>query len=130
MVPFWEHLSFFPCSQEKRSQNGSVGLGVRIAGQAEIQAFLISSPQHGDSIRAWTFEVKHRRWDSASELAIDFLNVDVSRVPVVVFYLAPAAIRIETLIYFRLGVVLITAIHPPTTSSDRYSPTWSGLYAH
>jgi len=98
---------------------------MRFVGQTEIAAFLVDSPDQGDGVRAWLAEIKYRRWASAEALAGDFLNVDVSAVPTVIFYLEPRALRIETLIDFRNGVVLLTAIRRLAMSSDRSRHTWN-----
>ena len=98
---------------------------MRFVGQTEIAAFLLGSPNQGDGVRAWLAEIKHRRWASAEALAGDFGSVDVSAVPVVVFYLEPRALRIETLVDFRNGVVMLTAIERLAMSSDRSRQTWN-----
>lgn len=103
---------------------------MRFVGQAEVYAALAASPADGDALRAWTSEVKHRIWTSAGELAADFQNVDVSGLPVVVFYVAPTALRIETLINFRLGVVLVTAIQRPAVTLNRFSQTLGARHDH
>jgi mRNA-degrading endonuclease HigB of HigAB toxin-antitoxin module len=97
---------------------------MRFVGQTEIFAFLATWPGHGDAVRAWAAEIKHRSWKLAAELTADFQNVDISRVPIVVFYLAPAALRIETLIDFRLGVVLVTDVQTPAAMPDRFLQSW------
>jgi mRNA-degrading endonuclease HigB of HigAB toxin-antitoxin module len=86
---------------------------MRFLGQTEIGAFLAAWPAYNDTVRAWLTEVKQRRWSSPAELAGDFREVDASSPPLVIFCLAPFAIRIETLIHFRLGIVLLTRIEPP-----------------
>src|SRR5687768_11919937 len=98
---------------------------MRFVGQTEIAAFLADSPDQGDGVRAWLAEVKHRRWASAEALARDFLNVDVSAVPIVIFYLETRALRIETLINFRNGVVLLTAIERLVMSHGHSRQTWN-----
>jgi mRNA-degrading endonuclease HigB of HigAB toxin-antitoxin module len=83
---------------------------MRFVGQTEIAAFLAECPDRSEGLRAWLAEMKHRNWDSADALVADFVNVDASSLPAVIFYLKPTALRIETLIDFRNGVVLLTAI--------------------
>jgi hypothetical protein len=83
---------------------------VRFVGQTEIASFLLEWPEYAEPLQAWLTEMKHRRWPSADALAVDFPNVDASRAPVLVFYLLPAGIRIETLVDFRNGIVLLTVI--------------------
>jgi hypothetical protein len=63
-----------------------------------------------ETIRAWAYEIRYRAWANELELIAAFPSVDVSNVPAVIFVLANAAIRIETLIDFRLGIVLLTHI--------------------
>ena len=96
---------------------------MRFVGQTEIASFLAECPGYALPVRAWLAEMKHRRWTNADAIVADFLNVDASRLPTVVFNLEPAALRIETLIDFRNGVVLLTAIQRPTMMADRSSPT-------
>ena len=103
---------------------------MRFVGQAEIHAVLAEWPEHGDALRAWTFEIKHRWWRSTAELAADFRNVDASRIPAVIFYLPPAGLQIETLIDFRLGIVLATGFRPPAVMLDRALETWDSRRDH
>lgn len=103
---------------------------MRFAGQTEVAIFLAECPDQGDGLRAWLTEMKHRTWGSADALAVDFLNVDVSCLPVVIFYLEPTALRIETLIDFRNGVVLLTAIQRLAMTPDRSLPTWNAHRDH
>jgi mRNA-degrading endonuclease HigB of HigAB toxin-antitoxin module len=104
---------------------------MRFVGQTEIFAFLATSPGHGDTVRAWAGEIKHRNWKSAAELAADFQSVDISDVPVVIFYLSPpASLRISTLIDFRLGIVLVTGVQPPAAMSDHFLQSWDAHRDH
>jgi hypothetical protein len=50
--------------------------------------------------------------------------------PVVIFYLESTALQIETLIDFRNGVVLLTAIQRPAMTPDRSLPTWNAHRDH
>jgi hypothetical protein len=93
-------------------------------GQTEIAAFLGAWPPYGDTVRAWLTEIKQRQWLSAPELAADFRQVDTSGLPLVIFYLAPLAVRIETLINFRLGIVLLTRIDPPAVGHGEHRQYW------
>jgi mRNA-degrading endonuclease HigB of HigAB toxin-antitoxin module len=63
-----------------------------------------------EMLRAWMCEIRHCAWANELELIAAFPSVDLSNVPAVIFVLASAAIRIETLIDFRLGIVLLTHI--------------------
>jgi mRNA-degrading endonuclease HigB of HigAB toxin-antitoxin module len=92
---------------------------MRFVGQTEIAAFLLERPLHGDALRAWVAEVKHQRWMSADEMAADFRNVDASDLPIVMFYVASTGLRIETLVNFRIGIVLVTGITAFATLPDR-----------
>ena len=83
---------------------------MRFVGQTEVAAFLASSPELADSLRAWLTEIKRRRWNGFQELASDFRSVDVSAPPEVVFNLATSGVRIATLFDFRNDVVLLTSI--------------------
>jgi hypothetical protein len=56
------------------------------------------------------YEIRYCAWANELELIAAFPSVDLSNVPAVIFVLAGAAIRIETLIDFRLGIVLLTHI--------------------
>lgn len=85
---------------------------MRFVGQTEIAGFLAQSPGYVDPVRAWLSEMKHGHWTSPAALAADFQNLDTTELPAVVFYLAPAALRIETIIDFRMGIVLLVAIAP------------------
>ncbi len=63
---------------------------MRFVGQTEVAAFLASSPAYDNTVRAWVAEMKSGQWHSATALAADFHNVDVSALPWVVFYLLPS----------------------------------------
>lgn len=90
---------------------------MRFVGQTEIAAFLAEYPDRSEGLRAWLAEVKYRSWGSADALAADFLNADASGLPTVIFYLDSRSLQIETLIDFRNGVVLLTAIQRPAMTS-------------
>lgn len=83
---------------------------MRFVGQTEVTAFLADCPALTEPVRAWLTEIKHRRWDGYQALASDFLSVDVSAPPEVVFNLSPPGVRIVTLFDFRNDVVLLTSI--------------------
>src|SRR5262249_23544593 len=109
-VPFWEHGLQFTCRQDKSSQNGIVEHLMRFVGQTEVAAFLTGCPAKADAVRAWLCEIKYRDWSGFEALASDFLSVDVSSPPEVVFNLIPSGVRIATLVDFESGVVLLTSI--------------------
>lgn len=83
---------------------------MRFVGQTEVAAFLAGSPAYDNTVKAWVAEMRSGQWGSATALAADFQHVDVSALPWVAFYLLPSALRIRTLIDFRIGVVMLLAI--------------------
>lgn len=92
---------------------------MRFVGQAEVSAYLASCPEHGDAVRAWLAEIKGRSWTNYAALASDFLSVDTSSPPKVVFDFPPSGLRIGTLVDLRTGVVLLTSIQlRPITSPE------------
>jgi hypothetical protein len=98
---------------------------MRFVGQTEVAGFLAQSPRYVDTVRAWLAEMKNGRWTSATALAADFHNVDTSELPSVVFYLAPAFLRIETIIDFRMGIVLLVAIAPFAAMQGNPQHSWN-----
>jgi len=91
---------------------------MRFVGQAEAAAFLADSPSYDVTVKAWVAEMKSGHWESAAALASDFQHVDASALPEVTFYLVPSALRIRTLIDFRIGIVMLLAID--------FSAAWHG----
>lgn len=83
---------------------------MRFVGQIEVAAFLVDHPMSAEPVRAWLTEIKRRRWEGYQALASDFLSVDVSAPPEVVFNLSSSGVRIVTLFDFRNDVVLLTSI--------------------
>jgi mRNA-degrading endonuclease HigB of HigAB toxin-antitoxin module len=83
---------------------------MRFVGQTEVATFLAGSPAYDSTIKSWVAEMRSGQWASATALAADFQNVDVSALPWVIFYLLPSALRIRTLIDFRIGIVMVLAI--------------------
>jgi mRNA-degrading endonuclease HigB of HigAB toxin-antitoxin module len=98
---------------------------MRFVGQTEVAAFLASSPAYDNTVRAWVAEMKSGQWHSATALAADFHNVDVSALPWVVFYLLPSALRIRTLIDFRIGVVMLLAIDLSAARRANQTQRWN-----
>ncbi len=98
---------------------------MRFVGQTEVAGFLAQLPGYSDTVSAWLAEMKHGRWASAAALAADFQNVDTSELPSVVFYLAPAAVRIETIIDFRMGIVLLVGIAPFAATQGNLKHSWN-----
>ena len=87
---------------------------MRFVGLTEVASFVLQCPDQSEVVRAWLTEMRHRTWVTAASLLSDFPNADASRPPDVVFHLAAGSVRIETIIDFRTGVVLLTRIHHPT----------------
>jgi hypothetical protein len=83
---------------------------MRFVGNTEVAAFLAGSPAYDNTVKAWVAEMKSGQWGSAPALAADFQNINVSAAPCVVFFLLPSALRIRTLIDFRIGVVMLLTI--------------------
>jgi mRNA-degrading endonuclease HigB of HigAB toxin-antitoxin module len=98
---------------------------MRFVGQTEVVEFLAQSPEYADTVRAWLAEMKHGHWASAATLTTDFQNVDTSGLPSVVFYLAPATLRIETIINFRMSIVLLVALAPFTSMQGNLQQPWN-----
>jgi mRNA-degrading endonuclease HigB of HigAB toxin-antitoxin module len=94
---------------------------MRFVGQTEVAGFLAGSPAYDNTVKAWVAEMRSGQWESATALAADFQNVDVSALPWVVFCLLPSALRVRTLIDFRIGVVMLLDIDylPPGTATNR-----------
>lgn len=103
---------------------------MRFVGQTEIAAFLAEWPVQGESVRAWLAEIKYREWPSAAALGSDFRSADVSGVPTVVFYLSEAGVRIETLVDFRTGVVMLRGIGIYTTKWRIATDGWTARHDH
>lgn len=97
---------------------------MRFVGQTEVAAFLAGSPAYDNTVRAWVAEMKSGQWRSATALAADFQSVDVSGLPWVIFYLVPSALRIRTLVDFRIGIVMLMAIDPPAARHGTPTPPW------
>jgi mRNA-degrading endonuclease HigB of HigAB toxin-antitoxin module len=98
---------------------------MRFVGQSEVAGFLAGSPAYDNTVKAWVAEMRSGQWESATALAADFQNIDVSALPWVVFYLFPSALRIRTLIDFRIGVVMLLAIDLSTASHGTQTHPWN-----
>lgn len=103
---------------------------MRFVGLTEIAAFIAQCPGDAETVRAWMMEIKHRTWASAGALALDFPNADASHLPVVVFYLGFRSVRIETLIDFRNGIVLLTEVHRLAMMPGRSPQNWAANHDH
>lgn len=103
---------------------------MRFVGQTEVDAFIAQWPAHGDHVRAWLSEMKYRRWKDAASLEADFRELDLSRLPTVIFFLSSARVRIDTLIHFRAGVVMLTGIVTQTTRPDPTANDWNTHHGH
>ena len=89
---------------------------MRFLGQIEVAEFVKAHPRQGEALRAWVAEVRHHNWPDGKALSADFPGVDLSKQPSVVFHLRRAALTIETLVSFRTGCLLLTAIRQQPTS--------------
>jgi mRNA-degrading endonuclease HigB of HigAB toxin-antitoxin module len=98
---------------------------MRFVGQTEVAEFLAGSPVYDNTVKAWVAEMRSGQWRSATALAADFQNVDVSALPWVVFYLLPSALRMRTLIDFRIGVVMLLAIDLSATWHGTQTQPWN-----
>ena len=87
---------------------------MKFLGRTEFVAFLGEHPEQAETLRSWLGEIQHRDWGSREALAADFQSVDATRPPLAVFRLGRPALVIETLVDFRNGVVLLTAIRIAT----------------
>jgi hypothetical protein len=85
---------------------------MKLLGIPILRAHLIGlrDQKAAEMLRSWAYEIRYCAWANELELIAAFPSVDVSNVPAVIFVLASTAIRIETLIDFRLGIVLLTHI--------------------
>jgi hypothetical protein len=83
---------------------------MRFAGLAEVDAFLARHPGDAGLVRAWLTEMRQGSWPTAQALKVDFDDVDATDPPKVVFVFRKRLVRVETLINFRMGVVLLTRI--------------------
>lgn len=98
---------------------------MRFVGQTEVAAFLAASPAYDDSVKAWVAEMKSGQWGSAAALAADFQHVDMSALPWVAFDLLPSALRIRTLINFRIGIVMLLAIELSAAWHGTQTQPWN-----
>jgi mRNA-degrading endonuclease HigB of HigAB toxin-antitoxin module len=98
---------------------------MRFVGQTEVAGFLGGSPAYDNTIKAWVAEMRSGQWESATALAADFQNIDVSALPWVVFYPLPSALRIRTLIDFRIGVVMLLAIDLSAAWHGTQAQSWN-----
>ena len=81
---------------------------MRVVGLDLIALHLLScGSTDADALRAWVYELAHRDFESAAGLAAAFRQVDLSALSIAIFRLSSAPVRIDTLIDFRTGVVLV-----------------------
>jgi mRNA-degrading endonuclease HigB of HigAB toxin-antitoxin module len=104
--------------KKKSSQYGIMDLKMRFVGKTEVGGFLAQAPEYDDTVKAWAAEMKHGHWHSAAALAADYQNIDISDLPSVIFYLESVELRIDTMIDFRRGIVLLVAIAPFAAAED------------
>jgi mRNA-degrading endonuclease HigB of HigAB toxin-antitoxin module len=103
---------------------------MRFVGQTEVGAFLGQWPTYGETVRAWVSEMKHGSWHSPAAFAADFKNVDVSNVPTLIFYLAPAGLRIDTLVDFRTRTIMLMTIQPVAMMQSNNAQPWNTQRDH
>lgn len=99
--------------QVQCSRNGTNGIAnVRVVGLDLVANHLLGcrSSTEAEAIRAWVYELEHRDFGDPARLTAGFRQVDLSKPPVAIFHLAGTPLRIDTLIDFRTGVVLVTHI--------------------
>ena len=95
------------------SRNGTINsLPLRLVGLDVVEAHLsvCRSGSEAEALRAWVCELEHREYDDPRQLTARFRQVDLSEPPIVSFHLTGTALRIDTLIDFRTGVVLVTHV--------------------
>lgn len=70
-------------------------------------------------LRSWLYEVRHRSWRGLTALKSDYSCLDISEPPLTAFVLASAPVRIETIIDFKLGLLVVTAVKPTLPDLER-----------
>lgn len=91
-------------------------LNMKFLGRTEIATFVTQYPSCAEDLRVWLAEVENVTWANAGALLEDYPRADVSRLPTVIFYLGVRRLRVESLVEFRIGVVLLRNIAPPATA--------------
>jgi len=89
---------------------GANGQHMKFLGRSELSSFMLSHPINAESVRAWVREIQNCVWRNLDALAADFQNVEAGEPPRAVFQFGQPPLRIETLIDFRNGIVLLTGI--------------------
>ena len=83
---------------------------MKFLGRSEVASFLRVYPGQAETLQAWLAEIRHRNWPSPEAFSKDFPQVDTRSLPFAVFRLGRPALKIETLVDFRNGIVLLTEI--------------------
>jgi mRNA-degrading endonuclease HigB of HigAB toxin-antitoxin module len=104
---------------------------MKFLGRTEISAFIAQYPSCAEDLRVWLVELVNATWSSADALLSDCPRADASRLPTLIFYLGPKRLRIETLVDFRNGIVLLTDIgRPAATMPDHIQENWAAHRDH
>jgi mRNA-degrading endonuclease HigB of HigAB toxin-antitoxin module len=104
---------------------------MKFLGRTEIATFVAQYPSHAEDLRVWLVELENLTWTSADALLKDYPRADASRLPALIFYLGPTRLRIETLVDFRNGIVLLTSIGRPAASMpDHIQEDWAAHRDH
>lgn len=78
-----------------------------------------ASEQDATRLRSWLYEVRHRSWRNLTALKSDYSCVDISNPPCTAFVLASAPVRIESIIDFKRGLLVVTAVKPTLPDLER-----------
>jgi len=94
---------------------------MRLLGRTEVAAFARGNPIHAEALSAWMFEMIHGKWEGPAALRADFPAADLSHLPHAVFLLCALSVQVETVIDFRVNIVLIRKIQTPLERRDMTS---------
>ena len=94
---------------------GALESSVRFLGYTEAASFIARQSMHGETLRAWLYEIQYRDWRSLGALTADFRCIDVTP-PFTVFRLGTPPLLLETIVDFPNRIVLLTGIRVPGES--------------
>jgi len=118
-------------SNQKDPKMGSQTCAMKFLGRTEIATFVARYPTYAEDLRVWLAEVVDTAWSSVDALLSDYPRADASHLPTLIFYLGPKRLRIETLVDFRNGIVLLTDIgRPVAPMPDHIQEDWAGHRDH